>query len=268
MKNNILLISVITCTISWHSIAHNPLLSVLKYSCNPFRYIPTTKTSTNQNQSTGNGFSDLFKESIEDGFFGGVQWGIAACFYQLLYELASECISIIPLMCTSIKRLSAHIFNVLAKRPPAIDMHTLSILTQLLCDTNAEFEEVFTKKEYSDACKQTYKETLRTLCLHLIDYLQTHYAHYADNADQRAWLIRSAQTFSPYDTREIAFIITFIIKNLTSIVERIDTNVCTKEITRTIKANLLSLGRLNALLHGGIRNTPSSTIQTSWFSGK
>jgi hypothetical protein len=232
------------------------------------RVLPDAANNTEDERTYGGLFLDIFQENIEDGFFGGVKWGIAACLYQILYEFSSEGLSAVFSLGRIIKRISITVFNHISNRPAAIDVRTLSVLTQLLGDTIAEFEETLSKTEYDSACKEMHRQLVRSMCIHISEYLNTHHAHYAGAASQRQWLVQCARTISSSDNNEIAFVITLIVKNLATIVERLDEETCHKELMRNARATLLALGRLSTLLSNIRTGMALGGAQNTWFSGK
>lgn len=220
-----------------------------------------------ETKSSGQLFIDLFKESVEEGFFGGIKWGIAACFYQVLYELSTDMIGVLPACGRIIKRVTINCFNKMSKRPPAIDVYTLSVLTQLFTDVLSEFEETLLVQGYDTTCRNFNKEAVRLVCLHIIAYLSMRYEHYAGSPSQRQWLVQPVRAMSSRDTQEIAFIIVLIIQDLRNILQRLDEAQCHKELMHCVRAVSLTFGKLGMLLVG-LNPGTSQGAQSAWFSGK
>jgi hypothetical protein len=228
----------------------------------------TESDADQESQSSGQIFINLFRESIEDGFFGGVKWGVAACFYQILYELSSDMIGVLPAFGRIIKRVTINCFNKISNRPPAIDVYTLSVLTQLFTDVLSEFEETLLIKDYDVTCRNFNKEAVRAVCLHIIEYLSMRYEHYAGSLSQRQWLVHSVQSMSGCDSQEVAFVIVLIIQDLRNILQRLDELQCHKELMHCVRAVSLAFTKLSMLLVGVQNSGGSQSAQSAWFSGK
>jgi hypothetical protein len=225
------------------------------------------ESGTNTEQRTGQFLFNLFQESVEDGFFGGVKWGVAACCYQIFYEFSMSFLGVVPEVGSVVKRVVVNCFNRISRRPPAIDVHTLSVLTHLFSDVLGEFEETLLIKDYDEACRGFHKDAVRSVCIHIMEYLNAHYAHYAGSTSQRQWLVQTVRSLSACDAHEIAFVIVIIVHDLENILKQLDSTQCHKELMHSARAALLAFGKLNMLLVGVRSNNVSQGAQGAWFSG-
>ena len=73
------------------------------------------------------GFSSEFAytlgSTMEEGFFGGVKWGVAAALYHVFYRIMAFAVSGVPHAVLSLKAWYAYWADTYAGRPPVLNIH-------------------------------------------------------------------------------------------------------------------------------------------------
>lgn len=215
--------------------------------------------------SYGEEFLELFHESLQDGFFGGVKWGIAACFYQLLYELSSGLIAFVPASISCIKHLCISCFDTLCGRPGKIRVEDLSVLAHLF--HNVMQESVLRSPHVLDEpCSMFHSLTITRVCQHLIRYLQHHKKHYVDVEGEWTRIAKVARVSSLDNTNDIAFIIELLIHNLTCILECIEYPDKYHDISSVSHMTLHTFQTLRLLLQRDNSPRDNPGVLGAWFS--
>lgn len=216
----------------------------------------------------GEQFLTMFQDSLHDGFFGGVKWGIAACFYQVLYELSGNAISVIPAMIQCTKQIYTKIINSLAGKPDAVSVRDLALLAQLFHDAMHDFNEHVIISKQNQSMYIVYKNMVIQICNHLITYLQEHDNHYVDNMGKWTRFARFFQFSITHNAQEIHFVIILLIQNLKHIIECLEKHpVDYPEIARITHTSLQFFHILGRFLQHDIK-AGETGVFSAWFSSK
>jgi len=218
----------------------------------------------------GEEFLFLFHESLQDGFFGGVKWGIAACFYQVLYELSSGFMSVIPESARYIRHICKSFLNMICGRPEGIRTCDLSVLAQLFYDIMHDFNGSLSESSTMDISYAAYRVGMvKKVCTHLIGYLEHHKKHYSDSGGEWTKVAYIIGDSTLYHKEDVAFIITLLVGNLTCILERIDTPSLHEEIPQLTAITLRIFHTLGLLLQcGSTSEIEEGGVFGAWFSGE
>jgi hypothetical protein len=208
-------------------------------------------------------FLTLFLDSIEQGFFGGVQWGIAACFYQLFYELMHYCIDFIPVCVRMGSCFCGKVYNKFWGKAPPIESHELEMWITITAYTLKEFEQDNLVKDMEEN-SILFNNTLIVLMQHIIDYLKIRLPHYMSPLSQIEPMFEECSC----SYSEITFLIQLITKTLQSIINDIQTRMNYETITTRTKTAIMMIKSLITLLKGVHYEDTVHDPHFAWFSGK
>lgn len=196
-------------------------------------------------------FVHLLGSTLEDGFFGGVKWGIAAAFYHIFYRTMAMIVSDVPSAVQLIKRWYLYMVDSYMGRPSTLNIHELQVLVTLLQESLNEYEPVDIISTENRACAMLYNHTLTAVMKHIHDYVILRLCRYTD----------------PYTDHEIVFMMQLIAKTIDSILGCIECLECHKEVMVAGKTTVVLMQRLIALLQGPIVEI-NYDPSMAWFSNQ
>lgn len=195
-------------------------------------------------------FLYILGATLEDGFFGGVKWGIAAAFYHAIYRILAIGLDIIPITLRTMKGLYADLSDSITGLPPALDIHELRVLVGLLTEAIKEYEALGIPSGETP-CALLCTRTLSAVMHHIHQYVSMRMPRYeSQSAD-----------------REIFFFITLIGNTIQSIIDCIECLNYHREVIGTSKTTIIVLNKLIDLLQGPALEGSSFDPSMAWFSG-
>jgi len=204
----------------------------------------------------GSGFNSEFVhtlgETLEDGFFGGVKWGIAAAFYHIFYQAMALAVSGIPSALQSIKTWCAYLLDNYAGRPPALNIHELQVLRSLLQESLQEYETLGATISEQQNCATLCRRTLETVMRHIDGYITTRIIRYTN----------------PYTDQEKLFLMKLIATTIEGVLNCLSHGEFQKEIVVSTKTAIILLQKLIDLLQGPVIDKDAYDPSMAWFSGQ
>ena len=197
-------------------------------------------------------FAHTLGSTMEEGFFGGVKWGIAAAFYHVFYRIMALAVSGAPYAYHSLKELCTYWSDTYAGRPPVLSIHELHVLVGLLQEALQEYEVLGTPLSDQQTCTTLCRRTLGAVMQHVHDYIT----------------IRSIRYTDPYTDQEILFLMALIADTLQGILGCIECAEFHKEIVATAKTTVVLINKLIILLQGPMLDKDSCDPSMAWFSNK
>jgi|GEM_PF-5002278 len=197
-------------------------------------------------------FVKLLGLTLEDGFFGGVKWGIAAAFYHAFYNILALGLQVIPRCAHETIRTYAYIVDTLRGLPPALDIHELTVLVALIEDAFKEYEAHGVSPSENVECAQLVTRTLTAVVQHIHEYATMRIPRYT----------------SAYYDKEIVFFLTLIAATTHDILNCIACVEHHKEVVSTSKTAIILMQKLIFLLQGPAVDENSYDPSMAWFSGQ
>lgn len=199
-------------------------------------------------------FAHTLGSTLEDGFFGGVKWGIAAAFYHMFYRMMAIAVGGVPHAVQSLKSWYAYVTDSYAGRPPALDIHELQVLVSLLQETLQEYEALGVTVIDADheQCTKLCSKTLEAVMQHIHSYVTVRIVRYNDL----------------YTDQESIFLMKLIATTIESILECVSCGEYHKEIVATAKTTVVLINKLIALLQGPVIDKDTYDPSMAWFSGQ
>ncbi len=199
-------------------------------------------------------FAHTLGSTLEDGFFGGVKWGIAAAFYHMFYRMMAIAVSGVPHAVHSLQSWYAYISDSYAGRPPALDIHELQVLVSLLQETLQEYEAL------GVSSVDTEQEQCATLCSKTLAAVMHHIHTYIT--------VRIVRYTNLYTDQESIFLMQLIATTIEGILECVSCGEYHKEIVATAKTTVVLINKLIALLQGPVVDKDTYDPSMAWFSGQ
>lgn len=201
-------------------------------------------------------FAHTLGSTLEDGFFGGVKWGIAAAFYHMFYRMMAVAVSGVPHAVHSLKSWYAYLSDSYAGRPPALNIHELQVLVSLLQESLQEYEALSVVSVDIDPekenCARLCTKTLASVMKHIHNYIA----------------MRAVRYTNLYTDQEILFLMKLIASTIEGILECVECGTFHKEIVATAKTTVVLINKLVALLQGPAVDKEVYDPSMAWFSGQ
>lgn len=198
-------------------------------------------------------FVHILGSTFEDGFFGGVKWGIAAAFYHALYRILAMGLQVVPTAVHLVAAWYNHYSDALLGRPPALNIHELQVLAGLLSDALREYEKL-----EPAACEPAKSCTM--LCAKTLDAIMRHIYQYITLRIPR------------YDVAicdcEILFLTQLIANTITSILDCIEQFNHHQTVIIATRTTIILVEKLIALLQGPQADRDFYDPSMAWFSGQ
>lgn len=210
-----------------------------------------TKT-TETEKIVSSEFLNLFGSTIEDGFFGGVKWGIAAAFYHLLYNVMGLAVFTLPKVATSLSHMYTQWRDKHLGRAPLLEIHELQVLVSLLSEALKEYEAVDLRLGTVHECSALPTGTLSMVIRHIYDYVK----------------LRSERYENSFADKEILFFLRLIADTIDGILNCIECATYRSEIIITVKTTIIIINKLIILLQGPDFDKKYDDPAIAWFSGK
>lgn len=184
----------------------------------------TVQQNYQEGTTTGRRFLLLLGNSVEQGIFGGIQWGIVNCMSPII----KNCIAGAPTIFLILGRFLSKQLNRVCKRPDPLDADEVSMwgdmvenIAAVLCDQVASGNLVLRNirvredaDEIEDANWQFFVAYVDTSFSYIIDRLHSHLPYYEEGYNQQRWIIRVMTMFSSLNNKAIIFTIHTITTNL------------------------------------------------------
>ncbi len=201
------------------------------------------------------GFPSEFMHSLgsilEDGFFGGVKWGIAAAVYYIFFRTMAVAIGGVPIAVQSLKDWYAYYVDTYKGLPPRLNIHELQVLVSLLQEAMQEHEgDLIPLLSNQAECGLLYRRTLASVMQHIHDYIT----------------IRSTRYTDLYADEEVIFLMGLIAKTLISILDCIECPEFHKEVIATAKTTVVLINKLISLLQGPVLDKDLYNPSMAWFN--
>jgi hypothetical protein len=204
----------------------------------------------------GRGFNSEFVHTLgstlEDGFFGGVKWGIAAAFYHVFYRAMAMAVGGVPSALQSLKKWYTHWIDWYTGRPPALNIHELQVLRSLLQESLQEYETLLVVRSEQHDCATACRRTLEAVIRHIDSYITTRMVRYTNL----------------YTDQEQIFLMQLIATTIEGILGCMGSGEFHKEIIVSTKTTVILLQKLIDLLQGPVVDTDGYDPSMAWFSGQ
>jgi hypothetical protein len=215
-----------------------------------------SETPEEQHHEEGRGthseFVHILGSTFEDGFFGGVKWGIAAAFYHALYRVLAMGLQVIPTTVHIITGWYNYWSDLILERAPALNIHELQVLASLLADTLEEYATLDATVCDHSSCRMLCARTLDAIMRHIDQYVTIRIPRY------------EASIFD----REILFLIQLIVKTIDSILNCIEQFDHHQEVIIATKTTIILIHKLISLLQGPQADGDLYDPSMAWFSGQ
>lgn len=218
-----------------------------------------------EGQSTSSRFLLLLRLSVEQGFFGGIQWGIANCISPMI----KGCFSGIPTIFSAFERFLSKKFNALCRRPDPLHADEIGMwqeMVEQIVNSISDHVETGTimlrNMRVNDNEPHAVEDTnwlffvsyIEETFLYISDCLRDHLPHYQENKEQCRWLVRVANSCRECNSRAITFVITMIVTNLHHLIDVCKNAEAVDDIDishiRRVSRNLLLLFKKLRILVG------------------
>lgn len=217
-----------------------------------FSWAQSAHTSDTSAGTAGTDFVRTLGSTLEEGFFGGVKWGIAAALYHVFYRLMAIGVTSVPYAVNTLKNWYAYWSDTRAGRPPVLNIHELQVLVTLLQESLAEYEALGTPAPDQKTCALLCSRTLAAVMEHIHQYITTRTVRYTDQ----------------YTDQEIIFLISLIANTIRGILGCVGCAEFHKEVVATAKTTIVLINKLITLLQGPVLDKDSYDPSIAWFSNK
>jgi hypothetical protein len=205
-------------------------------------------------QGFNSDFVHTLGSTLEDGFFGGVKWGLAAAFYHMFYRMMATAVSGVPHLVQALRAWYAYVTDSYAGRPPALNIHELQVLVTLLKESLQEYEALGmpSQDKEQQKCVLLCGKTLAAVMRHIDEYIT----------------VRTVRYTNLYTDQELLFVMQLIVDTIEGILECVECGEFHKEIVATAKTTIVLMNKLIALLQGPVVDKDAYDPSMAWFSGQ
>jgi len=197
-------------------------------------------------------FVHTLGSTLEEGFFGGVKWGIAAALYHVFYRIMALAVAGAPYAINMVRAWYAYWSDTTAGRPPVLNIHELQVLVTLLQESLQEYELLGVPSSDQKNCALLCSRTLTAVMQHIHDYIT----------------IRSVRYTDLYSDQEVVFLMSLIAETLQHILGCVECAGFHKEVIATAKTTVVLINKLIILLQGPVFDKDSYDPSIAWFSNK
>lgn len=190
--------------------------------------------------------------TLEEGFFGGVKWGIAAALYHVFYRIMAIGVVSVPYAVNTLKSWYAYWADTRAGRPPVLNIHELQVLVTLLQESLAEYEALGIPTLDHKECALLCNRTLSAVMEHIHQYVTMRAVRYTDQ----------------YTDQEVIFLISLIAETIRGILECVGCAEFHREVVATAKTTIVLMSKLITLLQGPVLEKDPYDPSIAWFSNK